>query len=369
MINRARLDRLHQTIMKWDASLHPRDEIGRFTTAEQSPRQIPSRHFSDAHAANEWVTANFANKPIGVQTEDYWKDATYYTDALKDAYSSFPLTEPLGQFIVDDAPKKAGALAYYDFTDKSDVQMVISPGLNTTERSPEQAMRDSVDAYREMMNATNFVVRWLLRDELKKREEFINGMGDTLDYKDAYNKGLIWSVSQISPNEAKAIVSHEYGHAWADQNAKTIKERFGLYPIGKNYTHIWSNTFAAFLNEDKLSRKYGVSDYGTSSWDECLAENFAAYTNGYRHVMHPDMQEFFDNHAKKIKADLDLPRSVLSTAGVYREPLCFNCLWARMTTGITCAAFPKEIPKEILTCRVNHTKPYSGDHGLRYKAA
>lgn len=32
----------------------------------------------------------------------------------------------------------------------------------------------------------------------------------------------------------------------------------------------------------------------------------------------------------------------------------------------SCEAFPEGIPEAILDGRVGHTKPYPGDHGLRY---
>jgi hypothetical protein len=32
-----------------------------------------------------------------------------------------------------------------------------------------------------------------------------------------------------------------------------------------------------------------------------------------------------------------------------------------------CAAFPDGIPEEILWNEVRHTKPYPGDHGIRYE--
>jgi len=35
--------------------------------------------------------------------------------------------------------------------------------------------------------------------------------------------------------------------------------------------------------------------------------------------------------------------------------------------GFTCEAFPDGIPDKIFTGLHNHTKPYKGDHGLRFK--
>jgi len=33
----------------------------------------------------------------------------------------------------------------------------------------------------------------------------------------------------------------------------------------------------------------------------------------------------------------------------------------------TCKAFPKEIPEEIWTGEVKHTKPYKGDNGIQFE--
>ncbi len=35
--------------------------------------------------------------------------------------------------------------------------------------------------------------------------------------------------------------------------------------------------------------------------------------------------------------------------------------------GMTCAAFPQGIPIPILSGKVQHTKPYPGDHGIRFE--
>jgi len=48
-------------------------------------------------------------------------------------------------------------------------------------------------------------------------------------------------------------------------------------------------------------------------------------------------------------------------------PICIRC--ARMrppTTKLTCDAFPDGIPEEILDANIEHTAPYSGDHGIQF---
>lgn len=46
-------------------------------------------------------------------------------------------------------------------------------------------------------------------------------------------------------------------------------------------------------------------------------------------------------------------------------PLCVTCKHRR--EGMTCEAFPDEIPQEIIALRVDHRKPYRGDHGIQYE--
>jgi len=38
-------------------------------------------------------------------------------------------------------------------------------------------------------------------------------------------------------------------------------------------------------------------------------------------------------------------------------------------TANTCSAFPSGIPEKILLNEISHQKPYSGDHGITFKAA
>ncbi len=46
-------------------------------------------------------------------------------------------------------------------------------------------------------------------------------------------------------------------------------------------------------------------------------------------------------------------------------PICWNCKHYR--EDVTCAAFPKGIPAEILESEANHRHPYRGDHGIRFE--
>ena len=44
---------------------------------------------------------------------------------------------------------------------------------------------------------------------------------------------------------------------------------------------------------------------------------------------------------------------------------CGICKYAK--GGLTCAAYPRGIPEEILTGEVDHTEPYKGDHGIQFE--
>ena len=51
------------------------------------------------------------------------------------------------------------------------------------------------------------------------------------------------------------------------------------------------------------------------------------------------------------------------------EPLCMQCkhYHADNMDGLTCDAFPKGIPDEILDSEFIHTKPYRGDKGIQFE--
>lgn len=44
---------------------------------------------------------------------------------------------------------------------------------------------------------------------------------------------------------------------------------------------------------------------------------------------------------------------------------CVTCI--HYTGALTCAAFPDEIPPEIVTGEHDHLEPYKGDQGIRYE--
>ena len=48
---------------------------------------------------------------------------------------------------------------------------------------------------------------------------------------------------------------------------------------------------------------------------------------------------------------------------------CPNCLHPKTDSDspLRCLAFLDDIPEEIVTGRVDHSKPYTGDHALRYE--
>ncbi len=56
-------------------------------------------------------------------------------------------------------------------------------------------------------------------------------------------------------------------------------------------------------------------------------------------------------------------------------PICLDCKWlVRDRAGelpkgpMRCKAYPTEVPREILLMRVDHHKPYKGDHGIQFEA-
>lgn len=50
-------------------------------------------------------------------------------------------------------------------------------------------------------------------------------------------------------------------------------------------------------------------------------------------------------------------------------PICMDCIHydRKNTSGLTCSAFPNGIPEDIIFSRVDHHKPYDGDHGIQFE--
>jgi hypothetical protein len=51
-------------------------------------------------------------------------------------------------------------------------------------------------------------------------------------------------------------------------------------------------------------------------------------------------------------------------------PLCESCKhfnWSSHSKVWTCAAFPKEIPFEIMSWEFDHHEPYPDDNGIQYE--
>lgn len=52
---------------------------------------------------------------------------------------------------------------------------------------------------------------------------------------------------------------------------------------------------------------------------------------------------------------------------VQLDPLCSTCKHRSKVSSALCLAFPKGIPMDIITGKVDHTKPANGDQGIRYE--
>ena len=48
-------------------------------------------------------------------------------------------------------------------------------------------------------------------------------------------------------------------------------------------------------------------------------------------------------------------------------PICFDCQYFKKGNPLSCDVYSSGIPKEILLSKVDHRKPYPGDHGIQYK--
>jgi len=46
---------------------------------------------------------------------------------------------------------------------------------------------------------------------------------------------------------------------------------------------------------------------------------------------------------------------------------CSYCKYLNEKKLVTCKAFPKGIPHEILSSEFNHINPYPGDHGIQFE--
>ena len=50
-------------------------------------------------------------------------------------------------------------------------------------------------------------------------------------------------------------------------------------------------------------------------------------------------------------------------------PLCVDCVrWLPLSDPPVCDAFHEGIPAAIINGEVNHRRPVSGDHGIRFKS-
>lgn len=49
-------------------------------------------------------------------------------------------------------------------------------------------------------------------------------------------------------------------------------------------------------------------------------------------------------------------------------PQCFSCKHLEEDAPMHCAAFPEEIPDDIVYNKFDHRKPHEDDHGVRFEA-
>ena len=47
--------------------------------------------------------------------------------------------------------------------------------------------------------------------------------------------------------------------------------------------------------------------------------------------------------------------------------ICYDCKFFRWEQEPKCDAYPDEIPHQILSSEHDHTKPFKGDNGIRFK--
>ena len=50
------------------------------------------------------------------------------------------------------------------------------------------------------------------------------------------------------------------------------------------------------------------------------------------------------------------------------RPQCADCAYRDNEDLFRCLAFPQGIPADILQNKIDHKKPYKGDHGIQFKA-
>ena len=66
----------------------------------------------------------------------------------------------------------------------------------------------------------------------------------------------------------------------------------------------------------------------------------------------------------KIGQNLCRDRYIMKTI---TECQCLECKHFIDDRKFTCKAFPKGIPDDLVFTRVEHTKPYPGDHGIQFE--
>jgi hypothetical protein len=62
---------------------------------------------------------------------------------------------------------------------------------------------------------------------------------------------------------------------------------------------------------------------------------------------------------------MSLEEKMAYEAGDLEITQCVHCM--RLSANNCCEAFPAGIPAEIISNEFDHTQPYPGDHGLRFK--
>ena len=74
----------------------------------------------------------------------------------------------------------------------------------------------------------------------------------------------------------------------------------------------------------------------------------------------------YDKKGKLIEPEDNVLDKVHKMMNNLPKSSCFRCKHLN-TDEISCKAFPRIIPREILLAQVPHNKPYEGDNGIQFE--